>query len=201
MAFQPTPRGIQVKLVGTQAGQPVINVFHVDNQTTVTPADLAAVGQVFENWWRDFIRGGIASSYSLDQIISTDISIENGPQDIRVPASPRTGAVASDPAAANAALVISWRTSRTGRSFRGRTYFGGLPQDALNGPTEFDPTYAAGFAVGGAELLEALEAGGRVLAVLSRYANGVLRVVGLLTEVIQVIVNLQVDSSRKRLAN
>lgn len=201
MAFQPTPRGIEVKFIGQQAGQPVINVFHVDNQAAVDEGDLEDTAVIFENWWRDAIRGGIASSYSLDQIIATDISIENGAQYILVPASPRTGAVASEAAASNAALVVSWRTSRTGRSFRGRTYWGGIPQDALNGPTEFDPAYAAGFAVAGADLMESLEAAGKLLAVLSRYANGVLRVAGLLTEVVRVIVNLQVDSSRKRLAN
>lgn len=201
MAFQAVPNGIEVKFIGSQAGQPVINVFNVDNKAPVTLAALTAVAALFETWWRTSIRGGIATSYSLDQIIATDISVQNGIQHILVPASPRTGAVATASAAANAALVVSWRTAQIGRSFRGRTYVGGLPQSAFVSANAFDPTYAAGFAVGGAALITALTSAGKALAVLSRYANGVLRVTGLLTEIVSVIVNLASDSSRKRLAN
>lgn len=201
MAFQPVPNGIEVKFIGTQAGQPVINVFNVDNKAAVTPAALAATAALFETWWRTSIRGGIATSYSLDQIITTDISVPNGNQNILVPASPRTGAVATASAAANAALVVSWRTAQIGRSFRGRTYVGGLPTSAFVSANAFDPVYAAGFAVGGVALINALTTAGKALAVLSRYSNGVLRVTGLLTEIVAVIVNLASDSSRKRLAN
>ena len=201
MTFQPVPNGIEVKFVGMQAGQPVINVFNVNNKAAVTPAALAAVGTVFETWWRTSIRGGISASYSLDQIITTDISVANGTQNVLIPASPRTGAVATTAAAANAALVISWRTAQIGRSFRGRTYVGGLPVSAFTSANAFDPVYAAGFAVGGVALINALTTAGKALAVLSRYTNGVLRVTGLLTDIVAVIVNLASDSSRKRLSN
>lgn len=201
MAFQPVPQGMEVKFIGMQSGQPVINTFNVNNGAPVTAAALTATGQIFEDWWRTSIRGGIASSYSLDQIITTDLSVQNGRQDIRVPASPRTGAVAQAAAAANAALVISWRTAQIGRSFRGRTFVGGLPVSGFVSANAFDPVYAAGFAVGGVALINALTAAGKTLAVLSRYANGVLRVTGLLTDIVSVIVNLASDSSRKRLAN
>lgn len=201
MAFQAVPNGIEVKFIGSQSGQPVINVFHVDNKAAVTPAALTAVANTFESWWRTNIRGGIVSSYSLDQVIATDISVANGNQAIVVPASPRTGAVATAAAAANAALVVSWRTAQIGRSFRGRTYVGGLPQSGFVSANTFDSVYAAGFAVSGATLITTLNSAGRALVVLSRYANGVLRVTGLLTEIVSVIVNLASDSSRKRLAN
>jgi len=201
MAFIPTPNGIQVKFVAAQNGIPVINVWHVKSESGTGGAALSDVAGLFLDWWRDFVRGGIHASYVLSQVIATDISVEDGEQFILNVATDNVGLITSAPTGAGVALVMSWRTAQIGRSFRGRTYIGGLPNAALVNAQTVDSTYAGGFLTAGVELIDTLAAAGYVLSVLSKVANGVARVAGLLTEIIAVIVNTKVDSQRKRNAN
>ena len=201
MAFQPCPNTISVTFVGVQNGTPVVNVFHVFEGTGWTTTDMTATGNACISWWRTYIRGGIHPSYTLEKVVVRDLTTATSPQ-IEIPVTTdNVGLAAGAPAAANMALTLSWRTNTIGRSYRGRTYFGGLPNSALSTAQIVDSTFAAGFVTGGAALISIIQALGHELVVLSRYLNGVARVVGLVTQIISVVCDTKVDSQRKRTAN
>ena len=201
MAFQPCPNTISVTFVGNQNGVPVINVFHVFESTGWTVTDMAATGNACISWWQNHIRGGIHPSYTLEKAVVRDLTTATSPQ-IEIPVTTdNVGLAAGAPAAANMALTLSWRTGTIGRSYRGRTYFGGLPNSALVNAQTVDSSFAAGFVSGGAQLINAIQALGHQLVVLSRYLNGAARIVGLVTEIISVVCDTKVDSQRKRTAN
>jgi len=201
MPFVATPQGIEVKLDGVQNGIPVVNVFHVKAPGTVSSADLDDAIAVFLGWWNTDLKQYMHTTYTLNAIIATDISVINGTQTILPLTTSNTGTAGSSAAAANAAVVMSWRTSSTGRSFRGRTYIGALSQAMLVDAQNISTSQAAGVATAGANLIDLLTAANLTLCVLSKFALGVARVAGLLTEILSVIVDTKVDSQRRRTAN
>lgn len=201
MPFQPIPNGIKIEFNALQNGIPIVNVFHVVMGTTVDDTALQEVTDAALVWYDEDLRGGLSSSYVLQNVTATNMSVENGHQYINTSIANPAGAVAGAAAAANAALCVSWRTVNTGRSFRGRTYFGGLPQSALANAQTFDTTYAAGYSAAAFNLIDVLEAIGATLVVVSRVANGIQRITALATEIIGVIVDNKVDSQRRRTAN
>jgi hypothetical protein len=167
---------------------------------TVSSADLDDVVIASLAYWND-LKAGLSSSYTLSNITVTDVSVANGTQVILPLVTDNTGAVTGVAAAANAACCISLRTNFTGRSFRGRFYVGGLPQEALLNAQSLQPSAAAAYAGFMEDFITAVSALGKTLVVVSNYAAGVVRVIALATEIISVIVDTKVDSQRRRTAN
>jgi len=184
-----------------QNGVPVVNVFNVEDPAVHDAARLGVIADLFHTWWSSNIQPSQSDSYVLQSIKATNLTSSAGPQVIRNYTTGNAGGLTLQEAAGNAALVMSWRTANIGRSFRGRTYLGGMAAASLTNAQFFDPTFAANMAAGAAALITALNGAAAKLAVLSRYAAGVLRVTGLLTEIISVIVDTKVDSQRNRTAN
>lgn len=201
MAFQATPKGVKVEMVYDQNGTPVVNIFHCETADTVTATDLENATTAFEQWHQTYLRLGQHQSLVLQQIIATDISVENGQQFILADISNPAGNITSAAAGANVASVISWRTPYTGRSYRGRTYLGGIANADLVDAQHLSTGYVNGVAATAAELIDILNTFQLTLSVLSRFLDGALRVVGILTAITAIIVDNKVDSQRKRTAN
>jgi hypothetical protein len=201
MAFQVVPNGIETVFNATQNGVPIVNVFWTKVAGSVSPSDLANAADNFHIWWTTEVQAGLHTSYVLNSIVSTDKSVANGQQVTRNYNTGNTGALTGAAAAANAALVLGWRTVNTGRSFRGRTYIGGLASATLLDAQHVNTADAVAFATAGSALITQMQTVAQILCVLSRVAAGVLRITGLLTEIISVVVDTKVDSQRRRTAN
>jgi len=200
MAFVPTPQGVETVLKMTQQGVPVVNVYHFDVGHSVTLADLQGINAAMDAWLTSDFAPLVSSTVAFDSIVSTDISVANGMQDLQIPTTANGGA-GGTPTAANAALVVSWRTPFSGRSFRGRTYIGGLTQTVQTTSHEVTTTYQAAVVASFQNLITALQTAGYVLSVLSKVALGVQRVTGILTEIVGFITNTTIDSQRRRTGN
>jgi len=200
MAFQPTPNGIKIEMNATQNGVPVVNVFHVKAPGAVSTADLDDALAVFHTWWGT-IKDGFHPSYVLNNFTATDISVEDGVQTILPETTGNVGTGTGAAAGGNVAIVASFRTGFTGRSFRGRSYRGGVLNGTLESAQNISVGAASGIAAQYVNLINALTTANLTLCVLSRYANKVLRVAGLLTEIIEVLVDTKIDSQRRRTAN
>lgn len=201
MAFQPVPNGIKIELNALQNGIPIVNVWYVQVVGAITLTTLQDVAGAVESWWVDSLRDNLHSSYVLQNITCTDVSVENGIQYIETSITTPTGVGVGPQAAANAALCVSWRTGFTGRSFRGRTYFGGLDQTYLVTAQEFASSSVTAFTNVALDLIDALATVGATLVVVSRVAAGIARITALASEVISIIVDSKVDSQRRRTAN
>jgi len=143
----------------------------------------------------------LSNSYVLSEIKATSLETGTGPQHILSPTVDNQGELTGEEVAGNAAVVISWRTASIGRSFRGRTYIGGLDAAATVTAQAISAPFAVAIAGAATDLIDRITALGGTLCVLSRYLAGTLRVVGLLTEIISVIVDTKIDSQRRRTAN
>lgn len=200
MALGIVPNGIKLEFNAVQNGIPVVNRVFMTQTTSVTPADLDDVlikALAFFNVYKDALH----SSYVLQNLTATDVSVANGTQTILPLTTANTGTVGGVAAAANAAIVTSLRTNFTGRSFRGRWYWGGLAAAQLTNAQTFGTGEAATFSNIFMDFIDALATINKTLVVVSNYAAGLVRVVALATEIIAVITNTKVDSQRRRTAN
>jgi len=201
MAFQAVPDGIEVVFKAVQNGVPVVNVFNVKDTATHDAALLSEYCDAFAAWWRANLKPILNNSYVLNEITATSLALSTGPQHSLSLTSTNQGDLTGTQVAGNAALVISWRTTAIGRSFRGRTYIGGLDQLAMLTAQTVTSSFLTAISDAAAALLTAVSDVGGTLCVLSRFALKVARVTGLLTEIVSIIVDQKVDSQRRRTAN
>jgi len=201
MAFQSVPNGVEIVLNGVQNGVPIVNVFNVIDVTTPTIARLTTIADTVKTWWDASLAPILNTSYVLQSIKVTALTASTGPQYIATYSSGNQGTNSGGEAAANAAAVISWRTAAIGRSYRGRTYVGALSEGEIDSAQTIAGATQTALLSAGTSLITALDGISCVLAVLSRYAAKVLRVTGILTEIISVVVDNKVDSQRRRTAN
>lgn len=198
MSFIPVPNGMRVVLNGLMDSLPVVNVFYVVAPGAPSPTDLSAVEAVFQSWVGADLNPWQSDWYLCPEITVTDVSVASGRQFIASGLTSQ-GAIAGDAAPANAALVISWRTPFTGRSFRGRTYVGGLPASAIVDPQHVAAGVATDGLNAGNALITLLTAAGYTLVVASFRNGGVARTTAVATPVTTVLCNTQIDTQRKRL--
>jgi len=200
MAFQAVPQGVKVALEATQNTVPIVNVWHVDIGAAPTLADLNNVAAAFDAWVTSDLSPLQHPSILYQNIVVTDISVPAGLQ-VTIPVTTGAGSAGGGEAAANAAVVASFRTGFSGRTMRGRTYIGGLNIPSFTDAQHVTVGYAAAVNAAFGTLITNLNALGYKLSVLSRWLNLVLRVTGLLTEITTVITDTTVDSQRRRTAN
>jgi len=201
MAFIATARGVEVVLRAHQGAVPVVNVFHVDAHAAVTDTILTNILEVFTFWVTTYWLPLLNESYVIDQIMVKDISEEGGAEQVANFVTANAGALTGIPLGAGSALVISWRTIKTGRSFRGRTYVPAIDADKLLDAHLVATAWASDVIDAASALLDALAAAGYALSVLSLVANKVARVAGLLSEIVTIVVNNVIDSQRRRNLN
>lgn len=201
MAFQAVPDGVEIVFNASQNSVPVVNVFHIKDTSVLDEERLTDIGELFIDWWRDQMQPIQANSYVLNNVTVTALEDATGPQVVLSLTSDNQGDVAGEGVPANAAAVISWRTASIGRSYRGRTYVGGLPVAAELNAQHITSTFQAALVAAGADLIDRLNTISAALSVLSRIAAGVLRVTGVLTQITSIIVDNVIDSQRKRTAN
>lgn len=201
MAFIPNPTGVEVRIVGEQNGVPVVNVLHVNVGATPTEAICQSVCGVFMSWFSTYMANFLHSSYTLTKLVGKSLASDAAPFYELIPTTGNVGLNGGSPAAANVALVASFGTGLTGRSFRGRMYLGALPQVFIADAQHVTSGITSDWIDALAALIDALDMAGYTLSVFSKFVNGVARTVGILTEIVSIAVNTKVDSQRRRTAN
>lgn len=198
MAFIPIPRGIRVCFPITIASQNVEFCVTVQKASgSVVPADFDAIESVIESGWDSTLRSVMSNLATLARVIITDVSTEGGPQSIYP--FVQTGTVSSAALPNNAALVVSHRTAKRGRSYRGRSYFTGIPLSAQNSATDVSSTYATNLATAFSTLMDAIGASGYPHVVASKQHNGVVSNPATVAPVQAYVVDTHFDSQRRRL--
>lgn len=199
MPFIPIPRGISLCFQFSLAGQQVEFCVTLQKKVgAVNPAvDFTDIDNVIVSNWATTFKPLQSTDCTMTQQVITDQSVEAGAQQIFTFA--QTGTAASAALPSNAALVMSYRTAKRGRSFRGRSYLTGIPLSARNSATDITSTYAAAVALAIATLMPAIDTAGFAHVVASKQHNGVVQNPALVTPVTAYVVDGHFDSQRRRL--
>lgn len=201
MAFIPIPNGIKVSLEFSWGSQTVVLTLGWQKGSAVTLTDLDNANSDAITWWNDFLKADATTGMSLVRVNSTDLTTESSPSVYSSTGLPVAGTSAGNATPNNAAAVITFGTGSRGRSYRGRSYFCGIPYSALDSSTAFSPTYIAALASDySAGLAAWASSHGLIHSVFSRFHNGVARTTGISTPVTSYSMDANIDSQRRRLA-
>lgn len=198
MAFIPLFNGVKVEVKFTLAGQLVVNVYHFESVDPIVTANLTALAALIKAAWIAEQQGAMSSLLSLNEIVCTDVSEEEGLQVIYTAGLPEVGESASPGLPNNVALVVKNFTDQIGRSRRGRTYIAGITETDVNANIPSNVFAAACVAYHTAIAEDALAAG-FIFGVASYQHNNAPRVTAEFTPFTGFSVDMVTDSQRRRL--
>jgi len=200
MPFIPVPNTTALSLIHEFLGQRMSNTLYVKQDNPITPFDLADMASTAASLWAQHIMPRLSNSTRLVLVSAKDLSVQNGLViDYTGQPLPVSGGAMGQPLPSNIAVVLSLRTGRAGRSFRGRIYLGGFSE--LQSDGNFMPAgLLEQLRQGLLQVIDGLSTGSRQVVVVSRYAEKQPRAVGLVTPVTSVLARtVRLASQRKRL--
>lgn len=200
MAYIPAVNCVRVSLEMKWDAQVVVNTLHFVKGSAVVVADLALVATAAQNWWNSYARPNVSDTLSLQAVNVIDLTTSSSPS-LNQPVSPAlVGANATQTMPSNVTAVISWRTAFRGRSARGRYYWPGLVSNQVFNNVEITSAAQLFMTVAAANISGFFSPLGFTQAVVSYYANKLPRATALIQPITSAVVDVFVDSMRRRLA-
>lgn len=182
-------------------GQPAINVHFVLMDTPASPipdATLVNVATTLFTAIDDNWKTRAGNGWTCENIEAIDWSREAGNTKPAVGAFPITGVSAVQGSPASLCTVVSQRTDRTGRSYRGRNYIPGLDIAGVTDNTvNADVITDLGLLY--SDWRTALATINTQHVVFSTYAEGIKRATTVATPITSTIIDNRVDTQRRRL--
>lgn len=141
MAFIPTPNTASLQMVYRALnGKRWSNELFFTKGEAWDLTDLNLLALTAEESFAEGIRGVLSETMILQEIKAKDESVAGGTAVYRNPTEDNAGTLAGSPVALHTALVVTFRTAMTGRSFRGRLYHSGLVTASAISPTQWSNT-------------------------------------------------------------
>lgn len=198
MAFQVLPDGIKVEIKCRKNGALVVNVVWLTCSVTIDLAQLGNIAAAVHAWWNTSVKPFVTSSLALEEVVVTDWTAEDSLQVVEIVSPPLAGTRAGDDMPSNVAAVTTFYTGRTGRSYRGRAYNGGISASDITGNT-LGTTYLVGMISAWQAFGAAVEGEACTHVVASFVADGVPRAEGIATPIVDYGMNNVVDTQRRRI--
>lgn len=178
MAFQPVPDVALIRIEGVMDRQLTINTQHwAISGGGITPVNLQTIVAAVGGWAELTLAPLLSRDWTYVRTTGIDLSSATGPS-VFVTGGV-DGGVDQEAAPNNVAACVKFNTASRGRSFRGRNYVPGIPNNLLTLNT-LDPGFMSDL-IGAYNLLPG--AGGFVagweFGVVSRFSEGTPRAEGL----------------------
>jgi len=134
MPFVPAAKTIEVELRFLYDLQRCENTLYFEMATVPTASDCAEIAEICRSWWKEDMSAHLVAALTLVESFATSLDTSTGPIASVTTDLPWPGAVGLEGMPGGTAAVVSFHTAMRGRSFRGRNYLVGIPEDkvALN---------------------------------------------------------------------
>lgn len=199
MPFQRVPLTVQVDVIFELYAQLIENVYFVQVPGGIDAAVLVDTANEMGSWVEEHFLGPLSTQITFVRLEVKNLDIDAGGVAVYTPAPNTHGGTSSDSEPGNVAFCVSLRTAQTGRSYRGRKFIAGLPQNGRVG-NQMDPTWISGALAAMNELLAFLVSLDKVLVVVSRIQDGLELIEAIATPVIAIsATDRNIDSQRRRL--
>jgi len=200
MAFVPVPNTAKVAVMAHLNGQQYVNTTYREKALGWTSTDLFNLATEMMEWATTRFLTLVHTSFALDLVQCVDISVDGGAQATVAAPAASFGLKGGLCMPNNVAYTVSFRTGRTGRSYRGRNYVGGISDSSVEGVNLVKPAFRA-------ECVDVFNdlIGGTIVTqgawvVVSRFHDKVPLTTGVTTVVNTVLtVDNVLDSQRRRL--
>lgn len=200
MAFIPATNTIKAEMVYNHIGQICENVFYAKMAGAVSLTDLTDLAGTLVNWFDTQLQPLVSNGTALTKVLCRDMTVESGAAIEFTTDLPMSGTGGSA-LPGNVTVASKWSTGLAGRSFRGRTYLVGLPVgNNTTNANLLDAGYLDDLQDAYEALIADISVDDRTFVVASFFHDNAPRTEAVLTEIIAVAVNNQLDSQRRRLA-
>lgn len=196
--YIPVPNVLQCNVRYTSAGQLMENVLHFEFNTDFKTAADVLYGYLGSAFWPT-LRSALSVQLVSNGVYMVDLSTSSGGVESYPPFDPAVGLSSIAAAPNNVAYVVTHRTAKRGKSYRGRTYVVGFPIDKVGNSllsTDSRDSVVSAFN----DLRTAAAADGLNFVIVSKYQNGAPLTTGIATPVtVSEGRDLALDSQRRRL--
>ena len=171
MSSIPIPFGVKCELIYLCGTQRVENVYYVTRGAIPTGAQLIALWTLLRDWENVTAKVQRSSQTQLVLIALTTTDGPGGPV-YEAPVSPVIpGSNASGQFSCILSVAVKHTTGLAGRSYRGRSYWIGIPTNALANQESVSTTFANAIAACYTTLRTSLAAAGWTFCVASQYSG------------------------------
>jgi len=183
--------------ISGQACKSVLNFRDLTGNFDAT--DRATILTAINTWLTTQVLPSTSSNYFVDSVDAISLETASAGSSTSVHAPPLQGSLGTGVVALNSPGVMTHRTGLRGRNYRGRTYWAGVPKPTNPATGVFNSADISALLSAFAWLTNSANTGGFDWSVLSKFASGTARAIGLLTPIIAVTADLFMDSQRRRL--
>lgn len=199
MPFIPVTNVAEADMNFTLDGEQMQMTFYGLYNAQPTIPELGTFGEILAAWFISDLDGAVHSGCILQNVTVTDLTEPSGHQYIASTDLPHAGVAGGAHLPNNVAIVVSKRTNRTGRSYRGRNYISGLTGANLADDNHITSALQTLLTLAYFNLKDLLETEGIDMVVVSRYSGGLPRDLGVSELVTNFTVDTTLDSQRRRL--
>lgn len=202
MAFVPAPDCVMVNILYYDAQITLCqnSIYFRNFGAPPTVARLNAIASVFGGWWRSSIHAALGDDIVLSVADAIDQTMFPGNVGIYFPTGTNRG-FGGEVMPLNNTCRLDFVTGVPGRSYRGKNYISGIPKSRVTNGT-IETGFADGLRDAYALIPDLAAANSLEWVVLSRYTAGAPRALGVMTPIIDVVLDdYTVDSWRSRLPN
>jgi len=200
MTFKPSPDCAKVVIHYLCQGQKFINILHFQNTNDFDTGDLGDLAEAIADSWVANIMPLLSNQISITEVDAVDLRTQSGPEAQHIVTPPVAGSLTSPMLPSNVAVVLTKRTAKRGRSYRGRIYIPGAVHSQESGPLEIGTTALANLISGLEAVLSDVDISPWVWGVLSFFLNKVARSQGVFEMGTAISADTLWDSQRRRLS-
>jgi hypothetical protein len=197
--FIPAIHTVKMAVISYLASQRIVNVFHSHFEDAAPDAASAAdAADVLAAAWDTNLMPVFSNQISFSHVEWVILDTQTAPAG-RTGEAGTPGSINHPSIAANAALVITARTALRGRSYRGRTFVAGIPNNFLSNAVTVDSTYANDLVAGFQLLQDAMTTIASPLSVVSYQHDGRKTTPAHVETITHFTTDYFIDSQRRRL--
>jgi hypothetical protein len=197
MAFVPTTNAVEVVIAYARGGDlPVSNSLWFTHPA-ISAINMADLGEEIQEWFVDTIMPELSASVTYVNTIITQKNIVGGAQHVSSVTPTVAGAQVGEVESMASSLVVTFRTARVGRSFRGRNYVRGF-SSTDTGANTIDGTTAASILDAYQQLPSVASPAGYTWVIRSGQVNGVAQIPAITTPVVSVDVRSTLMGNQRR---
>jgi len=199
MDFIPTPGCYKIVAQYLEdSGVVGVNVFNAIATGGSFDFNSALILSTFMGWYDAVGIAAITNNWALNQLEVRDVSVVDGRVNFYNDLGVTQGTHAGTPDALGIAMTITWKTGFAGKSFRGRTFVLGLPEEERTGRFWSDGIMASTQTVYDSLLGDFVDAG-LPLVVVSKQRDGVALTTGVPTAIVSGRANKPVHKQWRRM--
>jgi hypothetical protein len=185
------PTAYEVTVKGLLFGQLVENVWHCLGSDPFSESDAVTIADIFSTGYAAII-ADLSQDLSVNEVHVQNLAGTSSGEFTLAITPAMTGGQVQDSEPGNVTFCISLRSTLSGRRFRGRKYFSGIPVGSRTGNT-IDSALADALVASVMDLRAALSTGGFPMSIFSPTGLTLVSVVSVTRA------DLYLDSQRRRL--